>query len=642
MRYRLGHDPFGVGSVGRRWQVRRLALPDDLPTAGPVGSGYVSRQLPPTRINAWVGLVAVVMLLFASRAAYLQLARGSHYRQLADGNRIRILPVPAQRGLLYDRFGQPLVAHQPNLQLLVVPYDLPREFAARSQLEGELATLLHQPLEQLHAQWEALDRQSYQPVVIAENLGHQQAIRATMISSRLPAVRLDVGVLRQYPIDGALSLSHVLGYLGKIGPEETASARERGYARSDWLGKAGLEQALEEVLRGRQGREQVEVDATGRRKEVIAFEEPIAGADVILTIDFQAQRRLEAALQRSLAVRPTGQGVAIALDPRNGEILALVSLPSFDNNWFARGITTEEFTGLTQNPELPLFNRAVQGTYPPGSTVKPLIAAAGLQEGVITVGTTIASTGGLRVNQWFFPDWKAGGHGPTTVTLAIAESVNTYFYYVAGGYDAFAGLGVERLTGYLRRAGLGRPLGIELLGEAAGLVPDPAWKEQFIKQPWYIGDTYHLAIGQGDLLVTPLHVAAFTAMIANGGTLQRPHLVREMKPPGARFGTRVQPDALTHGLFAPEHLAVVRRGLRQAVRTGSARALNAVPLNMAGKTGTAQWSSTRPNHAWFTGYAPADDPQIVVTVLIQEGGDGSTAAVPVAAEFLTWWANERR
>ncbi|MDO8559580.1 MAG: penicillin-binding protein 2 [bacterium] len=642
MRFRTGHDPFRVAGSDRTQRIRRPVLPDDFSEAGPVGAGYLGASLPLGRIRIWIAIFTLVITLFGARAAYLQIVEGQRYRQLADGNRIRILTIPAQRGMLSDRFGQPLVSHTPNLRLQVVPVDLPKAPGDREFLVAELAQLTGVPPEELRRTLAGLDELSYEPVVMKENLSHDQAIALVLLSSRAPAVKLDVASRRQYLNENVQSLSHVLGYLGKIGPSETSEARARGYELSDSLGKAGLEQALEDVLRGRKGREQIEVDARGQRKEVINFEPPTAGSDIVLTIDAGAQQALEAALRRALGAHPPGQGVGIAMDPRNGEILALVSLPTFDNNWFARGILPSEFSSLADDSQRPLFNRAIQGAYPPGSTIKPVIAAAALQENVVTERTTVFSSGGIRVNQWFFPDWKAGGHGSTNLTSALAESVNTYFYYIGGGYDSFSGLGVTRLHDYLTRAGFGKPLNIELLGEASGLVPTPAWKEQAIGQPWYIGDTYHLSIGQGDLLATPIQVSAATAMIANGGTLYRPHLVRERKPADAPLGTRQQPVPLASGVFSAEHLAAVRRGLRQAVKTGSARALSASPLSVAGKTGTAQWSSTRPNHAWFTGYAPADDPQIVITILVEEGGEGSAAAVPVANEFLSWWSIERQ
>lgn len=636
-------DPFVIASstTPPRLRVGRMEIPDTLPTPQS-SSGYLGSQLSRRRLVAGYVVMMFGLGSLGVRTAYLQLVSGEHLRAVAEGNRIRILPVPAVRGQIIDRYGVALVKHVPNIKLEVTPVDLPRDEATRADFLQELATTLERPADVIANTLRELDFRSYEPVTIAEQLTHDQAVRAKIIAAHVPALRLTQAASRRYVTDGAQSLSHILGYLGRIEPGDVERLQRAGYAPGDTIGKSGIELAVEKVLAGTPGREQIEVDATGRKKELIAYQPPVAGSTLALTIDVEAQRQLEQVLRAELEVRRLTRAAAVVLDPQNGEILALVSLPAYDNNVFARGIQPEELAKLAGDADRPLFNRAIQGTYPPGSTVKPVIAAAALQEGVITPRTTFQSVGGVRVNEWFFPDWKTGGHGPTNLTLALSESVNTYFYYVGGGYRDFLGLGVERMQRYLRQAGLGSPLGIELAGEASGLVPDPAWKVAATGQPWYIGDTYHLAIGQGDLLVTPLQVAAFTAVIANGGTLFRPHLIREITPAGAPLGTRPPVVTLQAGLFSAEHLAAVRSGLRQTVKNGSARQLASIPLAIAGKTGTAQWASNRNHHAWFTGYAPADSPRIVVTIMVEEGGEGSATAVPVAGRFFSWWADARQ
>ncbi len=645
MRLRRSYDPFAVPSLatsaGGGGVIIRTSLEvASVPLPGETRQ-YLGRLVAPVHLRWWFGVMTVGLIILALRAGMLQLAGGDYYRGLAEGNRLRLHELPAQRGLLFDRFGAPLVRNDPRLQLEVIPLDLPPPGARLTALIEEVAGLIGRPPAEVGRQVRAMPRDSYQPVVVAEDLTHDQAIRLTVIASRFPSVRLGQSSVRAYLHGEATSLSHVLGYLGKISPAEAERTRESGYAPNDRMGKSGLELSLEEALRGINGREQVEVDAIGRRQELIAQTSPVSGAAVTLTVDVAAQRALEAALQSAIAAAGAPGGAAVALDPRTGEVLALVSLPTFDNNQFSAGMRPEDFSRMTNDPGLPLFNRAIQGTYPSGSVIKPVVAAAALAEGIITERTTIMSTGGLRFEPWFFPDWKAGGHGPTNLSLALAESVNTYFYHVGGGYRSFAGLGVERLTAAFRRVGLGLPTNIGLAGEAAGLVPSPAWKLQTTGQAWYIGDTYHLAIGQGDLLVTPVQVANYTAMIANGGTWFQPHLVREIRPAGSTVGNRAAPRVVRAGVFSPEHLAAVRRGLRRAVQTGSARALAGLSLAAAGKTGTAQWSTVKPPHAWFTGYAPADNPRVVLTVVVEEGGEGSVSAVPVAARFFQWWAEHR-
>jgi penicillin-binding protein 2 len=324
------------------------------------------------------------------------------------------------------------------------------------------------------------------------------------------------------------------------------------------------------------------------------------------------------------------RGSAIVMDVRDGSVLALAALPAYDNNVFAGKVSSTAYQLLLENPDRPLFPRAWAGQFPSGSTIKPLIVTAALAEGVVTARTTVTSIGGIHVGPWFFPDWKVGGHGTVNARSAIAWSVNTFFYYVGGGYGGFIGLGVDRLTKWMRAFGLGAETGIDLPGEATGHVPSQEWKQETKNERWYIGDTYNLSIGQGDLLVTPLQMARMTAAVANGGTLVRPHVV--MSSSTAEL-PRLDVDASA--------LATVRQGMRETVIYGSGRALSVLPVPSAGKTGTAQWNSDKPNHAWYIGFAPFESPEIVVTVLLEEGGEGSSYAVPVAGEILrAWWEGQ--
>jgi penicillin-binding protein 2 len=295
-----------------------------------------------------------------------------------------------------------------------------------------------------------------------------------------------------------------------------------------------------------------------------------------------------------------------------------------------------------ENPDQPLFNRAISGEYPSGSTIKPVVAAAALQEGLITAGTSFVSSGGIRINEWFFPDWKAGGHGITDVRKAIAQSVNTFFYIIGGGYGDFTGLGPKKLKEYMEKFGLNNKTGIDLPGERVGFVPDPEWKWATKNEQWYIGDTYHVSIGQGDLLVTPLQVANYIAAVANGGTLYRPHLAKKIVDPAVQKDSDILPEVLDSNFVDPKNIQIVREGMRQTVVSGSARSLSNLPIAVAGKTGTAQWGTDKANHAWFTSFAPYENPEISVTILIEEGIEGSTVAVPIARDFYQWWATQIR
>ncbi|MFA5894093.1 MAG: penicillin-binding protein 2, partial [Candidatus Margulisiibacteriota bacterium] len=454
-----------------------------------------------------------------------------------------------------------------------------------------------------------------------------------------PGVVLTSRSGREYHLP-SLSTSHLLGYTGKISEAELANAGGE-YQMIDYLGKSGVEYFWENELKGVAGIKQIEVDALGREKKILNSQKAIDGHSLLLSLDSEAQAKLEELLSATLAKARLKRGSAIVLDPNNGEVLAMVSLPTYDNNLFARGITGDEYKALLDNPDHPLFNRAVSGEFPSGSTIKPVMAAAALEEGVINEHTTVLSTGGISVGPWFFPDWRAGGHGSTEVKKALAQSVNTFFYYIGGGYQGFKGLGVERIVRYEKMFGLSEQTGIDLPAEATGFLPSMEWKEKVKGEKWYIGDTYHLSIGQGDLTVTPLQVADYTAVFANGGKLYRPHLVKAILSNEDKIATPVEIIPVRADFIKPENINIVREGMRQTVTTGSARSLSAVPVPVAGKTGTAQWSSKAPNHAWFTGFAPFDRPQVVITILIEEGGEGSTIAAPIARDFLTWYFNRK-
>jgi len=270
-----------------------------------------------------------------------------------------------------------------------------------------------------------------------------------------------------------------------------------------------------------------------------------------------------------------------------------------------------------------------------------VLAAAALEEGIINENTSFISTGGLRIGEWFFPDWKVGGHGVTNVRKAIAESVNTFFYYIGGGYGDFVGLGIDRMVRYEKIFGLGKQTGIDIIGEAKGFLPTKDWKETIKGERWYVGDTYHAAIGQGDITVTPLQVANYTAVFANGGLLYRPHFIRQVLSSDDKIIRQVDHKPIKSNVVSSENIKIVREGMRQTVAAGSARSLASAPVAVAGKTGTAQWSSNKPNHAWFTGFAPYDKPQIVITILIEQGGEGSSVAVPIAREVLEWYFSNK-
>ncbi len=576
-------------------------------------------------------VIFVMMLTLFSRLFWLQIAKGDNYRNMAEGNRVRILSLKADRGLIYDRFRRPLVENEADFSLIVVPGDLPNIKQEREDILNELISSLKAYLadkpsleEKIREAFRNLTS-TYQEVELLQGLDYQTALALELKIEELPGLNLRTKAERRYLWE---TLSHILGYTGKLSPEELAE--NSGYAMTDVIGKTGLELYYEGLLKGQDGLKKIEVNSLGKEERIVSQEAAKTGKDLILSIDFDLQNKVAAILKKYSKTGDKTAGTAIVLNPRNGEILALYSLPTYDNNSFIHGDTDT----YLNDADKPLFFRAISGEYPSGSVIKPIIAAGALVEGIIDEKTTIFSQGGFWLGRWFFADWKEGGHGAANVIKALAESVNTFFYYIGGGYGDFSGLGEEKIGYYAGLFGLGRTTGIDLPNESQGLFPTPAWKEKEKGETWYIGDTYHLSIGQGDVLVTPLQVSNYMAAFANGGILFRPRLVKEIDNPDTGEKTAVQPEVIRKDFIDVKYLDLVKEGLRAAVTQGSARRLSFLPVEIAGKTGTAQVGGTQKPHAWFSGFAPYDEPEIVVTVMIENGGEGSEIAVPAAEEIF--------
>jgi len=602
-----------------------------------IGNSLSSKVL----LLARLGVIALFTIL-VFRLVWLQVVKGQYYHDLANGNRLRLERIEANRGIIYDSNNKPLVHNVANFLLYCVPSDLPKDKQERDTLIDRLSkTAGNFDAQEIKDSLNLLDASKlefYQPMFIADNIEYEKALKIYLESFSIPGIFISNTSRRNYDLV-SLSLSQVLGYTGKISPDEL-SANKEVYSPLDYLGKSGLEKSWEPTLRGTPGVKEVEVDALGKEKKVVSETAAIAGNNLQLSLDATAQAKLEEIMAAYLKPLGLKKAAAVVIDPRNGEVISLVSLPTYDNNLFAKGISKDDYKALAESPDQPLFSRAVSGEYPSGSTIKPIVAGAALEEKIISESTSFLSTGGLRVGQWSFPDWKAGGHGQTNVTKAIAESVNTFFYYIGGGYDNFVGLGIDKIVMYFRKFLLGTELGIDLPNEGKGFVPTKEWKEATKKERWYVGDTYHVAIGQGDLIVTPLQVAAYTMFFANGGTIYKPHLVKEIKATDNTTVQKIEPQILAKDMLSKSSIDIVRRGMRQTVTSGSARSMSELPVEVAGKTGTAQWSTKKDPHAWFTGFAPYNNPEIVVTILVEEGKEGSAVASPIAREFLKWYFGE--
>jgi len=586
-------------------------------------------------------LFFLLIALLAARLFYLQIVRGAYYKNISEGNRIRTEEIKANRGLIYDRNKNLLVENIPEFYLVITKAELPTEKynpEDLARLSMRVAAVFGTSTQGIFDRMASSETPySYQPQILAENITVSQAVAFETAPDFWQGLTIRTRGRRHYLSD--ISLSHALGYLGKITDNEWQTRRDDGYALDDYIGKTGLEIQYEDLLKGKKGQREVEVDSMGQENDLIAEEPPQVGQSLVLSIDANLQAVAARALENSVKKAQAQKGALVAINPQNGEILALISYPFYNNNDFVSGISVEQYNQLINDPAQPLFFRPIAGTYPPGSTIKPVMALAGLEDGVITENTTVSSVGGIWVDKWYFPDWKAGGHGSTNVKKALADSVNTFFYYLGGGYEDFDGLGLDKIRHYLIGWGLTKPTGIDLPGEAEGFLPTQAWKETVKKEPWYIGDTYHLAIGQGDALATPLQIANYTAMIANDGILYKPKILRATIDPASGAETYVKKEVLDGLKADPNNLRIVQEGMRQTVTTGSARSLSTLSFKVAGKTGTAQAGGDAANHGWFTCYAPYEAPEIAVTVLIENGGGGDVTAVPVARQVLeAWWA----
>jgi penicillin-binding protein 2 len=576
---------------------------------------------------------AIIMLLaLASRAVYLSIIKGAYYREMARENSLRSLVIPAPRGIIYDRFGKQLVNNTPRIDVIVIPADVPDDPEKEKTMKDLLLSTFVLEKETLDDIFQKIDRKSFQPILIKERVNQEETLLFLSRALELPGISLYKTTERNYT--DSLIFSHILGYEGKIRKEELGEHPE--YLMTDSIGKQGIEKSYEEFLRGKHGSEQVEVDSLGHVKKELGVNNPTPGNDLILNIDADLQKKIFDSLRELLEKKNLKQAAAIALDPHSGAVRALVSLPGFDNNLFAHGISLNEYQSIINDSSLPLFNRAISGEYPPGSTIKPVLAAAALTEGVVNENTQIESRGGISVGKFFFGDWKA--HGFTDIRRAIAVSSDVFFYSVGGGYGNISGLGMKRMKNYENLFGYGNKTGIDIPGEANGFIPDPEWKQDKMGERWYIGDDYHAAIGQGFVTATPLQILNAVSAIANGGTLYVPKIVSQIRSTDGTI-TSVPGEIIRKDFVNKDILRVVREGMRAAVTDsrGTAQSLNTLPVAVAGKTGTAEFGADKKTHGWFVSFAPYENPSLAMIVLVEGQGEEGYNAVPVTKDVYDWY-----
>ncbi|OGI32942.1 MAG: penicillin-binding protein 2 [Candidatus Moranbacteria bacterium RIFOXYA12_FULL_35_19] len=580
----------------------------------------------------WLAILGAIVLL-AGRVVYLNFYQGNYYNEISKNNRIRSIVIKAPRGNIFDKYGKLLAGNTPSIDAVVVPADLPKNEGEKKIIAQKLAQILEMNSGNIEIMLFSQDPKSLNPVLLKENITRDQALILAEREAEYPGIKLEKTAIRTY--DSGPIFSSLLGYDGKITQKELQENPD--YLMTDYIGKSGLEKKYEKNLRGIYGATQMEVDSLGNAKRTLGIINPVAGNDLILNINGELQKVIFDSLSGILQKTETKEGAVVAIDPRTGGVLSLVNLPSYDNNLFARGISNEEYKKLIADPNLPLFNRCIAGNYPPGSTLKPAVAAAALSEKTISESTIINGLGGaLYVGSYRFGDWKA--HEPSDVRRAIAESNDIFFYTIGGGYGNIAGLGMSRMKKYENLFGFGELTGIDIPGEAKGFIPSEQWKLDEIGERWYIGDSYHAAIGQGFVTATPLQLANFTASLANGGTLYSPRIANRIKK---NDGTEeiISSKIINSNFISPEVMKVVREGMRMTVESGTAQSLKSLPVAVAGKTGTAQFGTEGKTHSWFIAFAPYENPEIAIAVIVPGGGEGNSGALPVAREALEWYFN---
>jgi penicillin-binding protein 2 len=592
---------------------------------------------------AFIALLATALLV---RAFYLQIIRHDHYIERAENNRISLVPTAPNRGLIFDRKDRILAENYSAYTLEVMrarTHDLEATLAA----VGKLIEITPGQLRRFRRL--LAESHEFETVPLKSKLTDEEVAVLAANRYRLPGIEVKARLFRNY--QAGPGMAHVVGFIGRINDRDLKNLRETGrdqnYKGSVHIGKTGLEQSYETLLHGRTGFDQMETDASGRSVRMLSRIPPVPGKDLRLHLDLDLQTVAEHAFGDFL-------GGLVALDPNTGGVLALVSKPGFDPNLFIDGIDPETWKALNESPERPMVNRALRGIYPPGSTIKPFMALAGLELGVRKPLDSIVDPGfySLPNSRHRFRDWKAGGHGVVDMRKSISQSCDVYYYRLA------VDMGIDRMHDYLAQFGLGEKTGIDLDGESPGLLPSREWKQRRWKKSWFPGETVIAGIGQGYNLTTPLQLARAAAMLANGGKRIEPRLVAAVRDPLTHVWQPLPGVVRGQMAIKPEHLDVVRAGMMDVMRPGgtASAAAAGAPYTIAGKTGTAQvvgikqgarYDASRlsrqyRDHALFIAFAPADNPKIAVAVLVENGGHGGSTAAPIARAIFDFYLTGKR
>jgi penicillin-binding protein 2 len=574
------------------------------------------------RIIAMSAMVTGALMVIVCQLWYLQVLEGGRFQEASDKNRIRIRPIAAPRGILFDRHGVPLVDNRPAFTLSLIPREMERDPIKRDATLGRLAVLIQMPYQELRDAIAKTSPDSFLPVRIRRNLSMEEMQKVEEWKLELPGVIVEVEPQRVYPT--SRFAAHLLGYVREASDEQLKQGR---YRRGDMVGQSGLERLLDEFLRGKDGGERIEVDAMGRPMRLIQSTEPHPGAQVVTTVDRRIQEAAEKAMEGHA-------GAVVVMDPRNGDVLAMVSTPAFQIDRFTGSIDRDWWLKVMKDPEFPLLNRTIQSQYAPGSVFKMVVAAAGLQEKTLTPADRTYCNGEFQLGTWTFRDWKREGHGTVDTLDAIRHSCNVFFY------QAGLKIGGAAITKYARAFGFGQPTGIDLGAERFGLIPNPKARGRRGAPAFQAGDIVNISIGQGQVLVTPMQVARFMAALANGGVLWKPRLVQRIERPERGVVWSDTGTVTGHVELNPAVWAFLRQSLWAVVNEEGTGAGARIPgLDIAGKTGTAQMIANSradrgQDHAWFASFAPVKDPEVVVVVLVERGGKGGQIAAPIARKIF--------
>jgi penicillin-binding protein 2 len=579
------------------------------------------------RLDAMAIVVLIIFVALVSRLGYLQVVQGKYYEKLADGNRIKLMPIMAPRGIFYDRNGLPMVSNRPGFTITLVPISGP----ISNDVIYKLAAILGITPDEIFAKAKQ-HAGSFEPIRVKTDVGPDLVTKIEERRAELPGVVIEIQPIRNY-VNNDLG-AHVFGYVSEINEQELERRKEDGYRAGDIIGKFGLEKVYDQDIRGKDGGGQVEVDVTGRPVQVLGKKEPLPGHNLVLTIDYRIQKAAEQAIDEELLYLQTKTeytnakaAAAVVMNPKTGEILAMVSRPAFNPNLFNGGISVKDWNLINNNPFHPMDNKVISGEYPPGSTFKIVTGAAALELGKVTPEEKILDTG----THWIIPKGNAMGEALGWINFreALSKSDNVYFYEMGNR------LGIDNLEKYARMFGLGAYTGINLPGESNGLVANRRYKEKVYGEDWYLSETFDASIGQGFQLATPLQMVSVMSQVANGGHRYKPYLVGKVLAPTGEVLKTYQPEEVGQVKVTGQTLALIRDSLREATLPGGTAAyiFGDFPVAIAGKTGTAE-NSHGDDHGLFVAYGPFEDPRVAVAVIIEQGGFGASSAVPVAKKIF--------